>query len=168
MKKVIFLLTFLFISNSVFSQIEATTKDGKIVLLNVDGTWKYIGTQKKNDDNFKVEKVTEFETTHMSTYGSTTKMKAKITLFTDKLVIEHIYTEKMKKMLGDTALQNTKVTYPYRFTKEEKNGILVYSYQDNSTRIIVTVSGPKIKPAVAVNAKDDFSGRKAEVIYFSL
>jgi len=40
------LIGFLFISPaSIFAQIEATTKDGKNVILNLDGTWKYIETE---------------------------------------------------------------------------------------------------------------------------
>ena len=42
MKKPILTLTVLVISTfSLFAQTEATTKDGKKVILNEDGTWKY-------------------------------------------------------------------------------------------------------------------------------
>ena len=45
MRKTILILTVLVISTfSLFAQIEATTKDGKKVILNEDGTWKYENT----------------------------------------------------------------------------------------------------------------------------
>lgn len=45
MKKLIFTISILtFTALSTFAQTEATTKDGKKVILNDDGTWKYVET----------------------------------------------------------------------------------------------------------------------------
>lgn len=41
MKQLFFIITFLTITNYVYSQIEATTSEGKKVILNSNGTWKY-------------------------------------------------------------------------------------------------------------------------------
>lgn len=50
MKKVLLSMTMLFLGTIIlFGQIEATTKDGKKVLLNDDGTWKYIEAEPKKD-----------------------------------------------------------------------------------------------------------------------
>lgn len=47
MKKVVLtLILFVFTSIYSFAQIEATTKEGKSVILNNDGTWKYVETEK--------------------------------------------------------------------------------------------------------------------------
>jgi hypothetical protein len=43
MKKITFALSVLILFNlSSFAQIEATTKDGKAIILNSDGSWKYV------------------------------------------------------------------------------------------------------------------------------
>ena len=50
MKKIIFtVLTSMLISFGVFAQTEATTDDGRKVLLNVDGTYTWVATEKKTE-----------------------------------------------------------------------------------------------------------------------
>ena len=51
MKKIIFLLAFTLIGIQSFSQISATTKDGKSVLLKSDGTWEFVNKKKNIDSN---------------------------------------------------------------------------------------------------------------------
>ena len=46
MKKIIFLLAFTLIGIQSFSQIAATTKDGKSVLLKSDGTWEFVNKKR--------------------------------------------------------------------------------------------------------------------------
>ena len=50
MKKLLFVLAFTLMYMQSFSQISATTKDGKSVLLKSDGTWEFV-TKKTNIDS---------------------------------------------------------------------------------------------------------------------
>ena len=55
MRQLITLTTLLFITLTAFGQIEATTKEGKKVILNSDGTWKYSETTEAKETKTSFE-----------------------------------------------------------------------------------------------------------------
>jgi hypothetical protein len=61
--RTVFTLTMLFFTTvTTFGQVEATTKDGKNIILNSDGTWKYNETVKELKTNFECDDLVANET----------------------------------------------------------------------------------------------------------
>lgn len=73
MKKLFLLSTLCLLSVVCFSQIEATTKDGKKVILNNDGTWKYLDKpeNKTISSNYECSDLISTETDKMTGKTST-------------------------------------------------------------------------------------------------
>lgn len=55
MKRLFALTILIIVSSTTFGQIEATTKDGKRVILNTDGTWKYVEATTTKVNNISLE-----------------------------------------------------------------------------------------------------------------
>jgi hypothetical protein len=80
MKKVIFTVALaLFTTVGLFAQTEATTKDGKNVILNEDGTWKYVETTSSESTvSFECSDLISTETDKMTGKSSTAAKKTLI------------------------------------------------------------------------------------------
>tara|TARA_B100000459_G_C8516413_1_gene174227 strand:- start:8 stop:652 length:645 start_codon:yes stop_codon:yes gene_type:complete len=80
MKKMLLGLTLIFLGSIVIGQTEATTKDGRKVILNTDGTYKFVDTETKtidstakttlSDDEFFIGRHVDDMTDKVTLYGS--------------------------------------------------------------------------------------------------
>jgi hypothetical protein len=82
MKKTILLILILAVSTALFAQTEAITKDGKKVLLNQDGTWKYKNTADTTSIDLECADLVSTETDKM-TGETTTASKRTIVISED-------------------------------------------------------------------------------------
>ena len=108
MKKILVLFTILVLGTTIlFGQIEATTKDGKKVLLYDDGTWKYNDTDDKKDlANLQCSDLVSDKTDKVT--GKTSRSSTSAILITkdnkNGIALRLIQTEKKSLIFAVTAV----------------------------------------------------------------
>lgn len=108
MKKLLVLFTILVLGTTIlFGQIEATTKDGKKVLLYDDGTWKYNDTDDKKDlANLQCSDLVSDKTDKVT--GKTSRSSTSAILITkdnkNGIALRLIQTEKKSLIFAVTAV----------------------------------------------------------------
>ena len=148
------------------AQIKATTEEGLQVLLYSDGTWKSVKSEPKKEKIVSTEKLAEFETTHMSTSGFDTKIKNKIEVYGNKIVITIIPTKQQARMFKKTN-QPLVSEMPYALEEIKYGEAVSYKYTDERVELLVNYKGVP-KPSLVFKTKDSFTGATAVVTYFSL
>ena len=125
MKKILLLLlSFIFISSQVFSQISATTKSGDNVILNSDGTWNY-----KNKTTTNIEGFGDWE------------VKYFVDEFGDPTNTGYITTKELiSGSFSNSATNNADLLAQFLIKDSANVGLKLYEYKSNVVKAYSTKS----------------------------
>lgn len=114
---------------------------------------------------FSQDVLESFETTHATTTGMTVKMKLKIEVFKDKLVLNYLDKKTIKQMKKSN--MDASIVFPYALEKKVNGNVVTYEFRNDTTFIQVIAKGNPT-PSLVIKTKDDFTGNVTEQMYFSL